>query len=287
MTEPERRRFDCPIHRQWTSWKSRWTVIFIFLLTTLTLPTDAPCSEPDELLIVGRAHYMAGNLSEAIDPLESAAVGDDQVAAEAIYLLGRIYLLRGDFRQSKESFERAVEKCDQGYLRTSSCWRAAMGIGDALFGSGQYQEAIRRYRQATRGRTQTGPELDLKLALAEMALGREKQALERLREALVGIPVLSGWVGRERDFMNNLSMQGLAKNAPDRISRFYVSVGPVGRKVTTLEGIVLNPALHIQRVKTDGRFYLEVGPFVDSIEAVMMAETIKSGTSFGAEVVER
>lgn len=257
------------------------------LVISLIHPATASCSGPQEFLLVGRAHFMAGNLSDAIPPLQAAAASGDPAGADAHYLLGRIHLLMGDYRQSKEYFERAFEDCSGANPQAYGCWRAAMGIGDALYGNGNYQEAIRRYREAGQGSGVNRPELDLRIALADMAQGRREESLERLREALSRIPVLSGWRGREEDFIRTLTMQGLNRNAPDIVRRFYVLVGPVGREVTTLDGIEIDSSVLIQRVRIEGRFFLEVGPFWDSIEAVMMAESIKSGASLSAEIISR
>lgn len=252
---------------------------FLGIFATIVSPSVVLTAEQADLLI-GEAYFMAGSFQEAGEHLTSSVTQGGENPHRALYLLGRISLLTGDFRQSKEYFERAHELMPEGIR-----WMAQAGIGDALYGSGNYEDAIRRYRVAksNAGSTSGAAFVELKIALCEMALGREEKARMRMREAMVQIPVLASWSGREEAFYKSLSMQGF-KEEPGAVTRIYVTVGPVSRIVNGLDDIGITAQVASRREKMEGQSFLRCGPFSDPVEAMIFAESVKDKTSLKAEV---
>ena len=227
---------------------------------------------------------MSGNLVEAAQRLSNAAGSDVPTQAQrALYLLGRISLLTGDFRQAKEYFERSADI--QG-ARTAGRWMALAGIGDTLYASGQYEEAIRRYRiaQGGAGKGKEGAVIGLKIALCEHAMGRESEALDHLRAALIKIPVLSGWVGREEEFYHSMATVGL--HPPEQAEmRLYVEAGPVKGDFRVDE--IVGPEVVVKEVRKAGRSYIVFGPLMDSVEAMILSEKIQSRFSVPVEILKK
>lgn len=256
-------------------------VLFGILLTLGTPSVGFSAEQTD--LVIGEAYFMAGSFQEAVEHLSISVDKNGDQAHRALYLLGRISLLTGDFRQSKEYFERAQE-----HMPTGARWRAQSGIGDALYGSGQYEEAIRRYRIAknSAGGVSSEAFVELKIALCEMALGREEKAKSRMKEAIEKISVLSSWSGKEEAFYKSLSMQGLQEK-PGTAVRIYVTVGPVSGIVKGLGDLGVNSEISSSREKVGGKFFLSCGPFSDPVEAMIFAEFVKSKTSLDSEVQVR
>jgi len=249
------------------------------ILAALGTPSVTLSGNQAEVYI-GEAYFMSGSFQEAVEYLTISVEKEGDKAHRALYLLGRISLLTGDFRQSKEFFERAFENMPQ-----SIRWRAQAGIGDALYGNGQYEEAIRRYRVAKSDAPGISnvAAVELKIALCEMALGREEKARVRMRKAMGQIPVLSAWSGKEEAFYQSLSMQGL-KRGPRTVNRIFVNVGPVSRVIRGLEDIGISADVSSERQKIGNATFLQCGPFNDPVEAMIFAETVKSKTSLKAEV---
>ncbi len=239
---------------------------------------------PADDLTMGEAFYMAGNLVEAAQRLSNAAESKTPVHAQrALYLLGRISLLTGDFRQAKEYFERSA---DIEGVRAAGRWMALAGIGDTLYASGRFEEAIRRYRiaQGEAGNGKEGAIIGLKIALCEHSLGRESEALDRLRAALTKIPVLSGWVGREEEFYYSMVMVGI--DPPQQtVTRIYIKAGPVEGDFRVDE--VVGPNVLVKETRLNNRSYLEFGPLTDSVEAMILSEKIRSRFSVPVEIVTK
>jgi tetratricopeptide (TPR) repeat protein len=227
---------------------------------------------------------MSGNLVEAAQRLTQAAGSEVPTQAQrALYLLGRISLLRGDFRQAKEYFERSA---DIEGARASGKWMALAGIGDTLYASGRHEEAVRRYRiaQGEAGSGKEGAVIDLKIALCEHSLGRESEALDHLRTALKRIPVLSGWVGREEEFYHSMVMVGI--DPPQQAAmKIYVKAGPVKGDFRVDE--IAGPHVLVKETRMNNRSYLEFGPLTDSVEAMILSEKIQSRYSIPVEIITR
>ncbi|MDT8396064.1 MAG: tetratricopeptide repeat protein [bacterium] len=236
-----------------------------------------------EDLTVGEAFYMVGNLAEASLRLSGAVkTGEPAQVTRALYILGRISLLTGDFRQAKEYFERSAESTD----RSADSWMAFAGIGDALYAGGIYEEAIRRYRiaQGKAGGDVERAIIALKMALCENALGKEKEGLAHLREALKRIPVLSGWVGREEEFYHSMAMVGIDVREGEK-QEIYVLAGPVRGNFNSDE--VVGSDVPVREVRKQGKTYLEYGPLTDQVEAMILSEGIKTSLGVPVEVVTR
>lgn len=253
----------------------------MLLVTSLSWPAAADSVDD---LTIGEAFYMSGNLAEAARRLTGPAQSRTPVQAQrALYLLGRISLLTGDFRQAKEYFERSADVKGAG---PSGRWMALAGIGDTLSASGQYEEAIRRYRIAQGASGNAGQEavLALKIALSEHSLGRTEPALRHMREALGQIPVLSGWVGREEEFYHSMVMAGMEPQ--DRAAqRIYVMAGPVEGDFRVDE--IVGPEVPVRETRKSHRSYLEFGPLTDSVEAMILSEKIRSRYPVTVEIVTR
>jgi tetratricopeptide (TPR) repeat protein len=233
---------------------------------------------------MGEAYYMSGNLVEAAQRLSIASGSKVPTQAQrALYLLGRINLLTGDFRQAKEYFERSA---DIKGARAAGRLLALAGIGDTLYASGRYEEAIRRYRiaQGEAGNGKEGAVVGLKIALCEHSLGRESEALDHLRTALARIPILSGWVGREEEFYHTMVMVGIDPPV-QTVTRIYVKAGPVKGDFRVDE--VVGPHVSVKETRLDNRSYLEIGPLTDSVEAMILSEKIQRRFSIPAEIVTR
>ena len=257
---------------------------FLGCLLIIPLLYGAVSAGPVDDLTMGEAFYMSGNLVEAAQRLSSAAKSKESTQAQrALYLLGRIDLLTGDFRQAKEYFERSAEI--EG-ARTSYRWMALAGIGDTLYASGRYEEAIRRYRIA-QGEVANGKEgavIGLKIALCEHSLGRESEALDHLRAALKRIPVFSGWVGREEEFYHSMVMVGI-EPPQQTVTRIYVLAGPVKGDFRVDE--IVGPHVLVKETRKNNRSYLEFGPLTDSVEAMILSEKIQSRFSIPVEIITR
>jgi len=255
---------------------------YCFLIIPLLCCSVSADSVDD--LTMGEAFYMSGNLDEAAQRLSNAAVSKTPSQAQrALYLLGRINLLTGDFRQAKEYFERSA---DIEGTRAAGRWMALAGIGDTLYASGQYDEAIRRYRVARKetGHSKEGAVIGLKIALCEHSLGRESEALDHLRKALTRIPVLSGWVGREEEFYYSMVMMGI--DPPQQVAlKIYVKAGPVEGDFRVDE--VVGPHVLVKETRENNRSYLEFGPLTDSVEAMILSEKIQSRFSVPVEILTR
>ena len=257
---------------------------FFCCLIFLSLSSCCVLADSVDDLTLGEAYYMSGDLVEAARRLSIAAGSKTPTQAQrALYLLGRISLLTGDFRQAKEFFERSA---DVEEARPAGRWMALAGIGDTLYASGRYEEAIRRYRiaQSRIGIGQEGAVLDLKIALCEHSLGRESEALEHLRAALTRIPVLSGWVGREEEFYYSMVMVGI-EPPRENVTRIYVKTGPVEGDFRVDE--IIGPDVLVKETRVDNQSYLLIGPLTDSVEAMILSEKIQSRFSVQVEIVTR
>jgi hypothetical protein len=161
---------------------------------------------------------------------------------------------------------------------------ALTGIGDALFGSGRYEEAIRRYRIA-QSETATGVDeaiIGVKMALCEHALGREKKARGRMRDALAKIPLLSGWVGREEEFYHSMSVIGIGM--PDAAGeRIFLLVGPVESDFRFDD--LIGPEVPVREIRREGGVLFELGPMADAVEAMIVSEKIRTDFSVPVEIL--
>jgi tetratricopeptide (TPR) repeat protein len=234
-------------------------------------------------LILGEALYMAGDLTGASQRLiEAAESHQSDHVQRALYLLGRISLLTGDFRQAKEYFERAADVVPDKGVR----WMALAGIGDALFTSGRHEEAIRRYRIA-RTAAPVGEQraiIDLKTALCDHALGRNEEARDKMNNALSRIPLLSGWMGREEEFYHSMSMIGMG--GPERAGeKIFILVGPV-EGVVQLD-MIIDPDVPVREVRRGGAVFLEVGPLGDAVEAMILSGKIGQDSTLPVEIVTK
>ncbi len=239
---------------------------------------------PLDDLTLGEALYMTGDLTGAeARLLDVAASGDPVHTGRSLYLLGRIGLLRGDFRQGKEYFERAAEAT---HGPPGLRWMALAGIGDALYASGNYEEALRRYRFALKeaGDASRGPVVTLKMALCVHAMGREEEARAQMRAALSRIPFLSGWIGREEEFTRTLTLVGLDAPRKGPMS-IYVQAGPLEGDIRI--DSLIGPDVAYREVRRKGRSYLEFGPLADPVEAMILKEKINTNLSLPAEILSR
>lgn len=243
-------------------------------------PAQAALSSSSDVYL-GEAFYLSGNLAEAEQYLSQAVEDGGPGSVRALYLLGRISLLTGNFRQSKEFFERSEEKLDD-----SLKWKGKLGIGDALYGGGYYPEAARRYRKA---KQEGAPEgiVELKIALCEMAMDRDDRALERVRAALPRIPILKTWIGREEDFFASLALQGL-EGVDAGEERLYVLLGPVPSRFK-LPAQAREAAARIPetRVKKKGRTYIRYGPIADPVEGMLLSENLRKLTSHEVRMIRK
>ncbi len=234
-------------------------------------------------LTLGEAFYMTGDLAGASGKLGEAARSDQASRAfRALYLLGRISLLQGDFRQSKEFFERAADIGRDSGRR----WMALAGIGDALFGSGRHEEAVRRYRLAV-GEASPGVDravIEVKMALCEHELGHQNEATARLGKALSKIPLLSGWVGREEEFYHSMSMIGFGAPASNG-EKILLLLGPVEGTVPLYD--LIGPDVPVKEVWKQGKVFLEIGPLGDVVEAMILSEKIRAASPLPLEILTR
>jgi hypothetical protein len=257
-------------------------LLFCFLI--IPLLCSAVLAGPADDLTIGEAYYMSGNLTEAARRLSTAAGSSTPAQAQrALYLLGRISLFTGDFRQAKEYFERSA---DIDGARASGRWMALAGIGDTLYASGRHEEAIRRYRiaQGEAGNGEEGAVISLKIALCEHSLGREADALDHLRGALTRIPILSGWVGREEEFYHSMTMVGIEPPEQSEM-RIYVEAGPVTGDFRVYE--VVGNDVAIQELRRGGKSFIVLGPLTDSVQAMILSEKIRSRFSIPVEIITR
>ncbi len=107
-------------------WRERalaWSFLVIALATSLVSTMAAaqahePPPEAMELFETARAHYRAGEYTEAAADLESALVLDP-AAPTLLFNLGRVYELLGDFDRSLSAYRRllAVTPSDQAEER--------------------------------------------------------------------------------------------------------------------------------------------------------------------------
>lgn len=269
--------------RAWVGFFQGSVLVLICILMFSAIPCPVSADRGDDLTI-GEAFFMSGNLAEASRHLEAAAGSKvPNEAQRAFYLLARISLLRGDFRQAKEFFERSADVAENG---TAGRWMALAGIGDTLYASGRYEEAIRRYREALRATSQDGQGavIELKIALCEHSLGEDTKALDDLGSALSRIPILSGWVGREEAFYHSMVMAGI-EPAKAVVSRIYIKVGPIKGDFRVDE--VVGPDIPAREIRVKGESYLEFGPLTDPVEAMILSEKIRSRYSIAAEIVTR
>ncbi len=252
---------------------------FIPIVIILFLAQAAFTSSSNVYL--GEAFYMSGDLAEAEEYLSRAAEDGGPGSVRALYLLGRISLLTGDYRQSKEYFERSEEK-----LPDNVKWKAILGIGDALYSGGYYSEATRRYREAKHAGAPEGI-VELKIALCEIALDRHDSALARLKAALPGIPILTAWIGREEDFFQSLTLQGFEGKIPGE-EQLYVLLGPIPSR-KKLPSRVRDAVVDVpgSRVKVMGRTYFRFGPFVDPVEGMFLSENLRRLTSYEVRMIRK
>jgi tetratricopeptide (TPR) repeat protein len=259
------------------------TFVVCFLLILSTFPWAVSEGSVD-YLVLGEAYYMSGNFADAArERSHAAGTGQPALTQRAFYLLGRISLLTGDFRQAKEYFERSTD-IGGGYRTTRIM--ALAGIGDTLYASGHYEEAIRRYRiaQSEAGGNSEEAVLGLKTALCEYSLGRKTEAMEHLRGYFRKIPVLSGWVGREEDFVQSMIMAGLAPLS-ETAERIYLIAGPVPEDYR--DGEVVDAYVPVKAFRKGDGPYLEYGPLTDMVEATILSERIKSRFSVPVEIVTK
>jgi len=234
-------------------------------------------------LIMGEACFMAGDFVRAAGYLEKVAASSGATQeGRALYLLGRVHLLTGDFRQSKEFFERAAEKLPP----SAAGWMSLVGIGDALFGAGRYEEALRRYRFAVSEMPTDADAgvVEVKIALCHHSLGRHEESVRLLRDAMSSIPSLSGWVGREEDFFRSVSMAGIGPASPEK-GHVTLLVGPVegDPDLSCLTGL----DVRLEKSWEGGEVFFHIGPLDDEIQAMILSEKIKSSCPFPVEMVVR
>ena len=257
---------------------------FLYCLLSMAVFCCGALADPVDNLTMGEALYMSGNLVEAAQRLSEAAGSNTPAQAQrALYLLGRISLLKGNFRQAKEYFERSA---DIKGTRIAGRWMALAGIGDTLYASGRYQEAIRRYRiaQGEAGNDKESAVIGLKIALCEHSLGMDSDALDHLRAALTQIPVLSGWVGREEEFYHSMVMVGIDP-PPQTVTRIYVKAGPITGDFRADEFV--GPHVLVKETRSKNRSYLEFGPLTDTVEAMILSEKIRSRFSVPVEIITK
>lgn len=259
------------------------TCVVCFRLVLSIFPWSVSEGSVDDL-VAGEAYYMSGNLADAARKLSMAArTADPARAQRAFYLLGRVSLLTGDFRQAKEYFERSA---DTRGGHSIGRLMALVGIGDTLYASGRYEEAIRRYRiaQTEAGKSSEGAVLELKTALCEYSLGRQSEAMAHLRKAIRRIPVLSGWVGREADFVRSMEMAGIEPSAK-AAERIYLIAGPLAGDFRGDE--IVDAHVPVREKRKGNKSYLEYGPLTDMVEATILSEKIKSRFSVSVEIETR
>lgn len=257
---------------------------FLFCILVLIPMHGSILADPVDNLTMGEALYMSGNLFEAARHLSDASRSNTPAHAQrAFYLLGRISLLTGDYRLAKEYFERSA---DIEGARAAGKWMALAGIGDTLYLSGHFEEAIRRYRVALKEAGQGKEEavISLKIALCEHSLGKDSTALTHLRTALKGIPVLSGWIGREEEFYYSMVMVGID---PDQLpaTKIFILAGPVEGDFRAEEIVGLN--IPVKENRKNSKTYLEFGPLTDSVEAMILSEKIRSRFKVPVEIITR
>jgi hypothetical protein len=163
---------------------------------------------------------------------------------------------------------------------------ALVGIGDTLFGSGRYEEAVRRYRIAL-GEAPIGEDravIEVKMALCEHALGREDEARGRMNSALSRIPLLSGWMGREEEFYHSMSMIGVGVPETDG-EKIFLLVGPLNDTIHLDK--VTGRDIPSRKIRREGRLFLEMGPIGDAVEAMILSGKIKDNTSLPVEILTR
>ncbi len=252
---------------------------FIPIVIILSLAQSAFTSSSNVYL--GEAFYMSGDLAEAEEYLSRALEDGGPGSVRALYLLGRISLLTGDFRQSKEFFERAEEK-----LPDNVKWKGILGIGDALYSGGYYPEATRRYREAKHAGAPEGI-VELKIALSEIAMDKHDSALARVKAALPGIPILTAWIGREEDFFASLALQGFEGKIPGE-EQLYVLLGPIPPKYK-LPARIREAAAQVpgSRIKEGGRIYFRYGPFADPVEGMLLSENLRGLTSYEVRMIRK
>ena len=163
---------------------------------------------------------------------------------------------------------------------------ALAGIGDALFTSGHFEEAIRRYRvaQAVAPKGEQHAIIDLKMALCDHALGRDEEAAIRMNDALSRIPLLKGWMGREEEFYHSMSMIGMGGQEKTG-ERVFILVGPV-EGVVKIDHII-DPGVPVREIRKDGGVFLELGPLSDAVQAMILSGKIRENTSLKVEVLTR
>lgn len=288
LSVPEGRRrsskLKCPQDGSAGTRSSRVLVRFLFCIIIFSLQCGIVPADPVDDLTLGEAYYMSGDLSEAARSLAKVVGSKSPVQAQrALYLLGRISLLTGDFRQAKEYFERSADI--EGAAPVVRI-KALTGIGDTLYAGGLHEEAIRRYRITLR-ETKQGNEkavINLKIALCEHALSQDAITLKHLRAALEKIPILSGWIGREEEFYRSMAVVGLDPNQLPA-KRIYIVVGPIEGDFRVDE--VVESDIQVKEKRSKNKTYLEFGPFTDPVEAMIVSEKIRGRFLAPVEIITR
>lgn len=131
---------------------------------------------------LGVALFSAGRLPEAEDQFK-AALAINPAYTGARYDLGSVQAARGEWESAATEFRRVLQERPDDTKTRQHLGDALYLWGDDFAKSGNFEQAILRYRAAVEYRT-PNPELQTKMALMLARLGRLQEAQAELEAAL-------------------------------------------------------------------------------------------------------
>lgn len=152
-------------------------------VTHLSTAAEARPTDPDVAQKLGRAHFEAGNLDQAMSWFQKT-LQLDRNNNTAITNIGRIHLQNQNWGQAAEFLGRAVQADPQNMVLRSFLGRAYLGAKD-------YARAIQELQQVTQSRSNDGSAW-YNLGQAYQANGDDGRAIEAYTNALRYLPAGSG-----------------------------------------------------------------------------------------------
>lgn len=167
--------------------------------------------DPGAVARLSEAYRRAGRLEEAAREIERASRMDPENGSYA-RLLGELRTILGEHRAALEAYNRAYALAPENPV-------ILIGMASSYEAVGQWEDAVRCYREATSRGGDRRSDVQLSLAAAETRLGHVDEAAEAYRRALKRTPrsatALNGLAHLEAGRGNREEAKALLRRAID------------------------------------------------------------------------
>ena len=183
----------------------------------LPTPTPAPVLTADQALEAGLRHQRNGDYDAAIAAYQSVLTSqpDSDMARDALYHLGEVYLLHDDYVAAAD----ALDQFRQRYPEDERYLLATFRLATAYEGLGFWDEAIAGYQEYGAQETAISDYVHLFIGYALVELERYEEAQDEFNEVLSLAPPLT----LELQALQNLAL------ASRRLEEYEAALGYYGR----------------------------------------------------------